>query len=363
MALPFLALYLTRRLHFSEPQAGVVLGCYGLGALVVSPIAGGLCDRIGPLPMMRFSLGLSGSLLLLFPFVNGYSSILILTILWAAAAESFRPANLSLLTSLVTPAQRKPAFALVRLAINLGMSIGPAVGGFLVLSSYSLLFWVDGATSILAGIFLSLPSVFGHMPLHGANLMRKQNDSAYRDGRLLFGLLAMLPVSIVFFQHQSTLPLFLGGELGFSPVVYGLMLPVNTILILVFEVPMNVAMSHWTHRRSLVTGALLIGAGFGVLAVTRGPVMAALSVAIWSFGEIIFLPAAVAYVADITPVGASGQYMGAYQMMFSLTLILSPMVGTAVLHRYGSTVLWIGALAVALASAALLARIPSARAA
>src|SRR5690606_18811446 len=73
---------------------------------------------------------------------------------WSVLNEAFRPANLSLISEVVDPGQRRTAFALNRLAINLGMSIGPVAGGFLSLLNFSLLFYVDAFTAIAAGLYL-----------------------------------------------------------------------------------------------------------------------------------------------------------------------------------------------------------------
>ena len=71
-------------------------------------------------------------------------------------AMSFRPANLSLISFETSTDQRKTAFALNRLAINLGMSIGPVIGGFLTQIDYTFLFYGNGISTILSGVFLSV---------------------------------------------------------------------------------------------------------------------------------------------------------------------------------------------------------------
>ncbi len=80
-------------------------------------------------------------------------------------------------------------------------------------------------------------------------------------------MFALLPVLLVFFQHQGTLPLFMVQELGFSEAVYGLMFTFNTLLIVLLEVRLNGAMAHWSYRRSLALGSFLCGLGFGALAL------------------------------------------------------------------------------------------------
>src|SRR5262245_40084046 len=156
MAIPFLLLYLTQERGFDAEHAGLMLGVYGGTSLVVSPVLGRMADRIGHVRLMKLSLLSSGIVLLSYPFARTPAQVTIATILFAMTAEAFRPASLSVLTDLAPPAQRKAAFAANRLAINLGMSVGPAVGGYLAESSFPAVFRVDGATTLLAWLLLTI---------------------------------------------------------------------------------------------------------------------------------------------------------------------------------------------------------------
>src|SRR5262245_55024007 len=162
MVLAFLALYLTRQLGFSVGTAANVLFLYGAGALVAAPVSGILSDKLGPIRIMRGSLLLSGLVMLVFPLAKSLGLVIALTLTMSVLAEAFRPANLTIFGDLVRPDQRKAGFALNRLAINLGMSVGPAVGGFLALISFRWLFIVNGITAIVAGVIL----VLARVPLH-----------------------------------------------------------------------------------------------------------------------------------------------------------------------------------------------------
>ena len=156
MALPFLVLYLTKYQHVSASVAGLAISAYGIGGMITAPFAGRLCDRIGPFAVMRGSLTLTGLVLLVIPLAHSFPLILALTFLWAVVADATRPATMSALTGTTSPEQRKAAIAVNRLAVNLGMSIGPAVGGLLATISFPLLFVVDGLTSLAAALVLTI---------------------------------------------------------------------------------------------------------------------------------------------------------------------------------------------------------------
>jgi len=359
MFLPFLVLYLTRDLGLTPGRAASMLALYGAVGIAVAPLSGRLSDRWGAERVMRLSLFSSGALLVLFPFVRGLAGVAALTAAVAVTAESFRPANMSLATHVVAPADRKAAFSLLRLAINLGMSVGPAAGGFLAAISFPAIFWVDGATSILAGLVLVARPV-GSGPVAAP---REAPDTvhplatALADRRYALFLVALLPVVFVFFQHIAALPLFLVRDLGRSESTYGLLFALNTLLVVLLEVPVNLRMAGVSHARALFWGSFLVAAGFGLYAVPGGLPVVALGTVVWTFGEMVLLPGLSSYVADAAPPDLRGTYMGLYSMAFSIAFAIGPWLGATLLERAGATSLWISMFALGSLSAALLGRV------
>lgn len=388
MVLPFLVLYLTRTLSISPAHAALSLTVYGAAALMAMPVAGRLTDIVGPLAVMKTCLFLSGALLLVFPLAHGFVTILLVTFLFAILNESVRPPSFAIISDLVAPPQRKAAFALSRLAVNLGMSVGPALGGILALISFHWLFWVDGITSILAGVVLLLapwptggrllqhepgwpesedPSELGReIEAEGIDLLPPAHPAAdlraFRNRRMLYFLAALIPAQFVFFQLTSTVPIFLVRNLGLPEAIYGTIFTLNTLMIVAIEVPLNTAMAHWSHRSTLMLGAFLYAVGFGSYAFLTRPVGIYAAVAVWTFGEMILLPGSAAYAAEIAPAGRRGEYMGLYTMSFSIAFSLGPWIGANVLDRWGPHVLWAGVFASGCISATLMSRIGSGKA-
>jgi predicted MFS family arabinose efflux permease len=355
MVLPFLTLYLTVDRKFSAGKAGLALTIYGLAAIIVAPLAGRLSDRVGSLLILKLSLFTSGLILFVFPFVSSLYGIMAITGIWAIANESFRPPSMALIGRLTGPEQRKMAFALNRLAINLGMSIGPVIGGFLAMRSFKSLFYVDGTTAILAGALIAVMPWRTHAVLVESPAPTAEDSgsqppanpgyaSVLKDRRFLFFLLAMLPVEMCFFQSLAAMPLFVVRDLHISEAGFGLLLAINTVLIILTEVPLNLAMSAWTHRQTIALGAILVGAGFGGLALSGGAASVAVTVVIWTVGEMILLPASSAYVSDLAPPEQAGAYMGLYTMGFSLAFAIGPWLGVQVLETFGATTVWLGTL-------------------
>lgn len=379
MALPFLVLYLTEHLGVSASLAGLAVSAYGVGGVITAPISGRLCDRIGPFVIMRGSLALTGVMLLIIPLVHSFAAVVVLTLVWALVAEAGRPATLSALTETIPPEQRKAAIAVNRLAVNLGMSVGPAVGGFLAVVSFPLLFVVDGLTSLAAAGVLttllwssrrSLASVHriaveqhDHQP--GTGGRRPVASGVLSDRAAMRFFVAMFLTALVFMQHQGAMPLYLVRNLHYRESFYGMLFVVNTLIIVAVEVPLNLAMARWSHRNATMLGVLLFAIGFGSLGLVRGPIAISATVVIWTFGEMIFFPVSTAYVADISPPGRSGEYMGAYSSTISLALIVGPWAGTAALDHFGPTAVWSGVFVSGLVAIAVvgLARLPQSQAA
>jgi MFS family permease len=345
MVIPFLVLYLTKKLGFSATHAGFILTLYGIGAIVTSPLSGKLCDRIGATRVMQWSLLCSGILLLLLPLTHNLFVIAAGVFVWAVFNEAFRPASLSIIGEAVAPEQRKSAFALNRLAINLGMSIGPIIGGVLTQISYTAIFFVDGITSIIAGAILFLPAwqmsnkTIQENPSNGTNTTTDKTH-ILADTRLLLFLVALIPVELVLFQMQAAMPLFLVRDMNINETVYAALMSINTVMIIFLEVPLTLSIAHWHSRRALSLGSLLFAIGFGALAIVNGIWSVGVTIVIWTVGEMILFPGASAYMAEIAPAEKRGAYNGLYLMTFSIAFAIAPWLGTEVLERFGGTTLW-----------------------
>jgi predicted MFS family arabinose efflux permease len=365
MALPFLVLYLTKQLGTSVALAGLAVSLYGVGGIIATPIAGRIADRVGPFLVMRGALAMTGALLIALSLVRNVALLMVLTCLWGALAESERPATTSWLSAATSPRQRRAAMALHRLAINLGMSIGPAIGGFLAIVSFPLVFIVDGITSLVAATMLTILFSARRFatPTHGRASagLNRQSATVWRDGsaRLFFAL--FLLVSIVFAQHQGAMALYLVRDLHYRETFYGGLFVLNTLLVVALEVPLNSAMSHWQTRTVIALSASLVAVGFGALAVATRTVPIMVSVVIWTFGEMTFFPTAISFVAELAPLGRTGEYMGAFWSTFSLAFVVGPWAGAALLDHFGPRTMWSVTLVCGLA-AAMLARFLDARA-
>ena len=165
------------------------------------------------------------------------------------------------------------------------------------------------------------------------------------------------------FQHLGVLPLYLVKDLHFQTSTFGMLTAINTVLIIFIEVPLNTAMNNWSEKKSLALGALLIGVGFGATAFVSSVIPLIITIIIWTFGEMILFPASSSFAAEISPPNRRGEYMGYFQMSFSLAFTLGPWLGTLVYDNLGGKEVWFAAFIVSLISASALLMMPSKHAA
>lgn len=363
MVLPFLGLYFTREQGLGVAEAGRLIACYGLGSILGAWIGGWLSDRIGALATQKLSLTATGVGFMLFPLLRDPAVLAVGIFVVSVIAESFRPANMTEFAHRAAPGMQGRAFALLRLAANVGMAIGPAVGGILALYSYVWLFVGDAVTCWAAALLLVLwirPLPAEPEPAADVAAAPPRARPPWRDAPFLALMAFVLLLAMCVFQVFSTLPLYLGRELGYREDAVGRLLALNAVLIVLFEM----VLIHWAERhdrmRIVAVGSFLLCAGLGVLPLGRGPLFVAATVVVWSVGEMLALPLVNAVVADRAGRGMRGRYMGLYTMTFGGAFFLGPALGTWLYEHHGPATLWyaVGATAVPLVLGALALRAP-----
>jgi len=343
MVLPFLCLYLTSRLDMSAVEAGRVLALYGVGSVLGSVLGGWLSDRLGAVRVQLLSLATTGFAFLVLGHTRGAWQVSLAVLFAATVADAFRPAMMVAIAHYSPVASRIRSFALIRLAVNAGMAIGPAVGGVLAVHHYRWLFIGDAATCWAAGILLTLTLGLPSSPVHREDTSESNagaDRSPFSDLPFLAFLVLIFLLATAFFQIWSTLPLDLRTTHRLPEPIIGGLLALNALLIVCFEMLLLRAIEHLDHLRLVGLGAALVGLGLGVLAFGGGFGTALIATLVWTLGEMLSLPMSNAVVASRAPLRRTGAYMGAYTVAFSLAFVAAPVTGTAVYSRWGGTVLW-----------------------
>ena len=355
--MPFLALYLTRGRGLDVATAGAIVSVYGLGATVASPLGGWLADHVGRRATMVGALSLGGLGMIALGFARDLVVIVPLTFVVAMLGESYRPAMQAAVSDLVPPRDRVHAFSVLYWVINLGFSVGLLLAGLLASKSFLWLFLGDGLSSLAFAFVVwrlvpeTRPAVVAHAERAPASGLLQGFLAPYRDGPFLAFVLLSVLAMLVFMQHIAAVPLEMSSR-SVPPEWLGFILALNGIVIVLVQPFLAPWLGRFDRSRVLAIGSVLMGAGFGMNAFATGPALFALSVVVWTVGEILVLPTGNAVVADVALPSMRGRYQGAYGLSFGLAGFGAPLIGTAVLQRWGSLALWSGCLCAGLAVAA-----------
>ncbi len=341
MVLPFFSLYLTQARGLPVSAAGRILALYGLGSIAGAYLGGWLSDRIGATRTQQASLLTGGIGFLWLSGLEDYHAIAAAVVVLGVCVEAFRPAAMSDMAERAPEGLQARSFALLRLAANIGVGIGPAVGGYLALHSYRWLFVADAITCWLACLLLLLLlDPVGGKP--GGGRQAPRGRSPWRDGPFLLLTALVVLLASVFFQTMSTLPLYYRDSYGFREDTIGLLLAINPLLIVLFEM----VLVHWAERRRRMLlvglGSLLLCLGLAGMPLGHSLGWVIVTIAVWTLGEMLSMPLINAVVADRAGAGARGRYMGVYTMAFGVAFVFAPAGGAQVYETLGPDRLWYG---------------------
>ncbi len=353
MVLPFISLYVVRQLGLPASSAGIVLLAFGLGSVVGSVLGGRLCAKVGALRMQLVSLLAGGLGFIALGTLDSMVTLVPAVFLVSSISDAYRPAAMVAMVELSPLPVRTRALSLMRLAMHLGLTVGPAVGGLLASVDYKLLFWGDGLTCIAAGFVLY--RVLPPRPLRGAGgeVAQAQTEMAADDGAVHAGPLQDKPMLVflsmvfvmacVMFQFAGSLPLYLTTVYAFSERGVGLLFGFKSLLTVLFEMLIVRAFEHLKPMRMFGMGAFFLCGCFALLALPEPPWLAVVMMALWSLGEMLAMPFSNILVVSRAPEGRSGAAMGLYTGVFSCAMVVAPPAGLWLFDHFGGEVLWLTA--------------------
>lgn len=359
----FMALYLTLDRGYSASYAGLVASLHGLGGVVSSIGAGVMTDRLGRRPTLLVAQASTAASVALLGFMHHPVAIAAVAFLVGMTSNASRPAVQAMMADIVRPEDRVRAFSLNYWAINLGFAVSSMAAGFIAEYSYLAGFLIEaGMTAVCAVVvFLKLPE-----SRPGAEKATTTDDdvrlgTVLRDGRFMSVVGLSFLVAVIFQQGSIGLPVAM-GEAGFTPADYGLAIALNGVLIVALQIPVTRFIQDRDPQRLLVVSSLLAGWGFGLTVFAGSVGLFALTVCVWTLGEMINAPTQTGLVVRLSPAQGRGRYQGMYTLSWSLAALVAPLMSGFVIDHYGAGWLWGLCAAVGTAAAAgyaaLMRRLP-----
>ena len=342
MVVPFMTIYCHKVLNFTLPQAGYIMGFFGAGSIVGALIGGKITDKRGFYYVQIFALLSGGVLFILLGFQKTFITLAISSFILSVCNESFRPANSAAIVHYSTDENKTRSNSLNRLAVNLGWVFGGLLGGTLAGINYHLLFWVDGCTNILAALLLLKLIPASKVVKTIKNAINAAGSAAHKDGTYLIFIGLVIIFATCFFQVFTMQPLYYKTQWHFSELYIGLLMGLNGLIIVCFEMVIIHNLEGKRHPLQYICiGVLLTGIGFVLLNFLPAAYYGAIIILIFiTVGEMLAMPFMNSFWIMRTTAGNRGSYAALYTTAWSTAQIMAPIIGGLAISLVSFNLLW-----------------------
>jgi MFS family permease len=365
---PFLTLYLTLHLHLRGHQVGLLMGAGTASCLVGTLVGGYLADTYSRKAVVLWSMVASALAYSLVPFTAEPRSICTLIVLALGIMAVSKPAYNALVADFTGSVERKAAFSLLYLGVNVGFAVGPVVGSLLYDHYVGLLFFADAAMTLGAAslIWLLLDDRGTQyrrslaQPHARAGAVWSKTAELWslvrREPSLLVFTLVYTAHIVIYSQIFFALPLYLSALFGTAgPHRYGLMMTLNGLSVIAFTPLLTHATRKLSSGVNMVLGGLLFAAGFGAYyyAVHTWAVFGL--VVVWTLGEVLSKTNAQVFIAERALPSDRGRLNVLLELGYEVGFGLGPVVAGAIILRHGVGAVWPWAAGVGVAVTAVMA--------
>jgi predicted MFS family arabinose efflux permease len=347
-AYPFMGIWAIK--YLGAPQSQLAFA-YLIGAVLsglMGYLGGHWSDRIGRRPLILAGWGFQAvvPLLLIGVGLHVFAGLALLALLPVFGSLG-GAADQAMVADLVAPERQEVAYASVRVASNLGVTIGPPIGGLLLIGGHWNHLWLGTLALSAAGFGIA----WRYIPSGGAYApegppQRGSFRVIVHDSPFLLFMVASVFATMTYIATETLLPISLTTTHNLAPAAWGALMILNPLAVTVFQL----RLTRWTARvpASLKLGIAmpLMGVPFLLLNVNDSiPVIAAVIV-LFVIGEMLWVPTSQAVVATLAPADIRGAYMGVYGGTWSVGWALTPFLGLQVRSAYGDATMWMCVAAV-----------------
>jgi MFS family permease len=356
MIWPFLMIYVSEKLSLSLSTVSTLIAINATTGLLTSFIAGAVADRLGRKPVMVISQAVNGLGYLFMSQAHTYLGFAVLMFIMGASNPLYQVGADAMLADMVLPERRTNAYAIIRMINNAGIAIGPAAGGFLASRSYSYAFLGAAAGMLIYSLLLFFRA---HETLSRAYHPEKDparqglggyepvfRDHPYVVFSLLVGVGLIAP-SILW----SLLAVYTKQNFGLPENLFGWLPTTNALMCVFVQLFVTRISRRFRPLPVAAFGMLTYALGVGSVALMKDFWGFWVSMVLMSFGELILIPTVSKYIADLAPADMRGRYMSFYWFSWGIARATAPLIGGFLNDAIAPRAIWVGGLAIGLASA------------
>jgi MFS family permease len=346
---PFFALYITEKFSVGMTEVGVLFALFSLSSFVGSFLGGALTDRVGRRRILIFGLLASSFSTLLMGFIESLQAFYVMALIAGIFTDVAGPAHQAMVADLVPEPKRAEGYGILRVAFNLAVVIGPAIGGLLAARSYQLLFVTDAIVStIVAGIvyfFLreTKPQPHADAKSETVGATFKGYGRVLRDGTFMLFVFMCILMGLVYMNMNTTLGVYLRDVHNAQELDYGLLLSINALMVVVLQFPISHAITDRPPLLMMAFGTALYALGFAMYGFVSTGDAFILAMVIITFGEMIVSPVAQSLTARFAPEDMRGRYMAIFGISWSIPFMIGPLLAGLVLDNLNPNLLWYAA--------------------
>jgi MFS family permease len=354
IAWPFITIHMRQQLDVPLTTITLLFTINSAAGLAATSAGGPLVDRFGRKGAMVLALVVSGATLAAMSGARTLGVWALLQGLSGAANPLFRVGSNAMVADLVEPQRRSAAYALLRTVNNLGVAIGPSIGGFVTSVSYSLAFYLAaGATVLFALLTLSLLAETAPAADHPSS--RPRTGGGYRpllrDHRFLAFCGVYTLAGMPYCLMMLLLPVYAKEAFGLPESRYGLIMATNAAMVVLLQYTVTRVAERHRHLLVMAAGALFYAAGAGSVGWGWNFPTFLLSMIILTIGEMIMIPTSTALTANLAPPDMRGRYMSIYGLAWAVAFGIGPVIGGFLNDNLDPVATWYGGLAMGLAAA------------
>lgn len=339
-------IFFVQQVGLSATSVGLALGSASISGVAGRLISGTYADRWGRKPVLLVSMVVLAIACGIFTVTNDFQTLIIGCLVQGFGLGLYWPANEAIVADLTMGEQRRFAYAITRLADNLGMGLGIIAGGLLISSTggYRNLFIIDGISFCCFFLTIAFSIQETLQPEEVATQFVSGYTTALRDRRLLVYIIVNIILTIYISQTQTTLPLYFSGFVpqaaarGFSPEIISTLFTGQLLMTIACQLPMLKLLSRFSHARSLMISGGFWALGFGCISVT-GTIdsyqllWASLGLGLFALAIVAYTPTASALIADLAPPELRGVYTSLNSLCWAAGYAIGPPLGGWALDR------------------------------
>ncbi len=354
MIWPFMLIYAKEKLDLPLSSVAALISFNAGTGLFSSLVAGALADRIGRKGVMIFSLAMTGIAYFLLAYAQTYGQFAGLMVMIGLSNPMYQVGADAMLADMIPIEKRTDAYAINRIANNAGFALGPAVGGFLAATSYSLAFFCACLGFLIYSLLLFL---FAHETLDRSVERNEERSDPIGGFFFILGdksfMAFVLVVSlglIAPLMMWILMPVYAKTNFGIPENQYGWIPTTNALMCVFVQYFVTLITRKKRTLPVLTVGMLIYAIGAGSVALANSFWGFWLSMVILTFGELTLVPTATKYVADLAPEDMRGRYMSIHWLGWGLARMFAPIIGGYLNDSIAPVAIWIGGLTFGLIS-------------